>query len=254
MKLYYFPTSHWSRAVNMAIRELGLECEYEVVDITNNACFEPDYVSINPRGVVPTLVDDGEVVWDSLRIAKHLDAKHGQGRLWPRDDPATQAWIQRLHDFPLMLLSYSVWTRGERSQEILADKVTRARAYAKQHPQLSHEYLRKADFFEDFSRTLHDRDYMARQTQLSAATLAELGELVSGREWICAAHSQPCFADCIAASVLSRLVDLERLHDWYAEPGHPLRAYLDRPSYRWVFHDDPRIPEHLHLRTPSESN
>lgn len=252
MKLYYFPTSHWSRIVSLGVRELGLHdapgCDYELVDITQGASFEPDYLRLNPRGVVPTLDDDGEIVWDSRDIAKHLDRKYGEGRLWLGHDAPTQRWIERLHDFPVMLLSYAVWVQGERgetSEHILADKIARARRLAEQHPDLREQYLRKASFFEGFSHDVDDEAYVARQSAIWAGVLDELGELLgSERAWI--GGDAPCFADMILVATLVRLVDLERLHDWHEDPAHPLRAYFDRwqsrPSFRWVFIEDPQIP------------
>lgn len=250
--LHYFPTSHWSRAVHLALREAGVEYATTVVDITRNATFEPAYMAINPRGVVPTLQDGDETICDSRAIAEHLDARCG-GALCRAGDAAVEAWIRRLHDFPVMLLSYSVWVlgaRGENSKSILADKITRARDYAERHPDLREHYLRKAEFFAAFEREVYDEDHVAARSRACRAVLDELSTVVDGRDWI--GGQARCFADCIAASILSRLIDLGRLDDWHATPDHPLRRYLDRlrswAGYQYVFFEDPNIPKRLRLR------
>jgi glutathione S-transferase len=46
---------------------------------------DPAYLAMNPNGLVPTIVDDGFVLWESNAIVRYLAARHGAGRLWPTD-------------------------------------------------------------------------------------------------------------------------------------------------------------------------
>jgi glutathione S-transferase len=41
---------------------------------------------MNPNGLVPTINDDGLILWDSHAIVRHLSRKHGKGTLWPSDE------------------------------------------------------------------------------------------------------------------------------------------------------------------------
>lgn len=245
MDYYYYPTSHWSRIVSVVLAEKGLDPTRHVVDITQNASFDPDYVRINPRGVVPTLVDDGKVVWDGPTIVKYVDAK-APGRLFP-DDPEVEQWAKRLEDFPVMLFSYSVWVlgeRGENSATILDDKVERARKYAEKYPDLKEQYERKQKFFQEFRAQVYDDDYVAAQEAEYRQLLDQLGERLTKQDWVCGDYS---FADAILLSTLFRLVDLKRLDHWHGDADHGLDAYFARlkarPSYRAVYIDDPLIPE-----------
>lgn len=43
------------------------------------------YRNLNPNGLVPTIEDDGFVLWESNAIVRYLAAKHGEGKLWPTD-------------------------------------------------------------------------------------------------------------------------------------------------------------------------
>src|SRR5688500_6547484 len=68
-----------------ACGELGLE--YDRVDAglqfgVNNT---PEYKAMNPNAVVPTIDDDGFVLWESHAIVRYLARKHGMGALWPAD-------------------------------------------------------------------------------------------------------------------------------------------------------------------------
>jgi glutathione S-transferase len=45
----------------------------------------PEYRNLNPNGLVPTIDDDGFVLWESNAIVRYLAAKHADGKLWPAD-------------------------------------------------------------------------------------------------------------------------------------------------------------------------
>jgi glutathione S-transferase len=60
----------------------------------------PAYRNLNPNGLVPTLVDDGFVLWESNAIVRYLAAKHGAGSLWP-DDSRTRADADRWMDWQI---------------------------------------------------------------------------------------------------------------------------------------------------------
>jgi len=43
------------------------------------------YLSLNPNALVPTIEDEGLVLWESNAIVRYLAAKHATGSLWPDD-------------------------------------------------------------------------------------------------------------------------------------------------------------------------
>ena len=45
-----------------------------------------DYRKLNPNGLVPTIVDDGFVLWESNAIVRYLGACHGRGSLWSESE------------------------------------------------------------------------------------------------------------------------------------------------------------------------
>ena len=45
----------------------------------------PEYLALNANARVPTIDDDGFVLWESNVIVRYLAAKHGAGTLWPSD-------------------------------------------------------------------------------------------------------------------------------------------------------------------------
>lgn len=78
--------------------ELGLD--YERIDAGRHhgVVNTPEFRRLNPNGLVPTIEDDGFVVWESGTVLRYLAAKHGSGTLWPVD-PAARADADRWVDW-----------------------------------------------------------------------------------------------------------------------------------------------------------
>ena len=65
--------------------ELGLE--YERIDAGGafGLTKSPEYLAMNPNSYVPTIDDDGFILYESNAIVRYLAAKHSRGTLWPED-------------------------------------------------------------------------------------------------------------------------------------------------------------------------
>jgi glutathione S-transferase len=65
--------------------ELGLAYERQDAGGQFGVVNTPEYRKMNPNGLVPTLEEDGFVLWESHTIVRYLCAKHSAGKLWPTD-------------------------------------------------------------------------------------------------------------------------------------------------------------------------
>jgi len=65
--------------------ELGLKHERIDAGMQFGVVDTPEYRRMNPMGRVPTIDDDGFVLWESHSIVRYLCAKHSAGNLWPTD-------------------------------------------------------------------------------------------------------------------------------------------------------------------------
>lgn len=72
MKLYCDPISTSSRPVMMFAAETGLAIELVHVDLVNGAAATAEYLSVNPNGCVPFLVDGDFALGESTAILKYL--------------------------------------------------------------------------------------------------------------------------------------------------------------------------------------
>ena len=68
-----------------AAEELGLKFVRVVAGMQFGVTKTPEYLKMNPNSLVPTIEDDGFVLWESHTIVRYLCAKHGMGRLCPSD-------------------------------------------------------------------------------------------------------------------------------------------------------------------------
>jgi glutathione S-transferase len=73
VELYHFWSSVCSVKVRMALEEKGVPWTSCYVDLFKFDQMRPEYLALNPDGVVPTLVHDGQVVRESSIICEYID-------------------------------------------------------------------------------------------------------------------------------------------------------------------------------------
>ena len=66
--------------------ELGLQFERTDAGMQHGVVNTPEYRKLNPNGLVPTLDEDGFILWESHSVVRYLSAKLGKGVLWPMDE------------------------------------------------------------------------------------------------------------------------------------------------------------------------
>ena len=84
MKLYFGPGA-CSFVPHTLLEASGAPFEPVLVKLHKQENLSPEYRAINPRGQVPVLVDDGQVLTQILAIVSYLDAKFPQCEFLPRD-------------------------------------------------------------------------------------------------------------------------------------------------------------------------
>jgi len=83
--LYDSPGSPCARRVRIVLLEKGLEWTTRLVDLTRLEQKRPEYLALNPNGVVPTLVHGRRVLYESNVITEYLDEVFPGPRLYPAD-------------------------------------------------------------------------------------------------------------------------------------------------------------------------
>lgn len=98
MKLYYAPGA-CSFASHIALEELGVKYQAVKLNLAEGDQRKPEYLKLNPRAAVPTLVVDGEVMTENPGILAYLAGGNPKKGLWPEDTwhqakaISTMAWL-----------------------------------------------------------------------------------------------------------------------------------------------------------------
>ena len=80
--------SSWSMRPWVLLTQMGIAFEEVKVrfdSFDSNSSFKQTMVDVTPVGKVPTLEDDGFVVWDTLAIVEYLAEKFPAKGIWPKD-------------------------------------------------------------------------------------------------------------------------------------------------------------------------
>ena len=108
IELYHTAHSTCSQKVRLTLAEKGMPergkdwIEHEV-DLGKFQQLEPEYLKLNPNGVVPTLVHDGQVLIESTAILEYLEEVFPDPPLAPPDAVGRarmRAWMHYVDEVP----------------------------------------------------------------------------------------------------------------------------------------------------------
>jgi len=151
LKLY---GQYRSRAFRVAWLCKESDIPYEHVNVTVNVegatCKDPSYVALNPNARVPTIDDDGFVMWESAAINLYLAEKY-RSPLWPADAKGKGRMVQwafftanDIEPNMILVMQHRVMFPPEKRNPAVADE-----ADAKLQPRLKvlDDHLSKNRFF-----------------------------------------------------------------------------------------------------------
>jgi glutathione S-transferase len=238
LTLYHHPTAVCAAKIRVVLAEKQLGWEGRIVDVGKGEQRRPEYLKLNPSGVVPTLVHDGNVVIESTVIGEYLDDAFSAHPLRPADAferAQVRLWTKRedgIHDAINTLTSVMVFCplQRTRSTEEQAQWTAHMTDSAKRQKWIelmrdgAHAnavrlaLVRLRDLIGDMERALVAGPWLAGD----AFTLADSG-LIS------------FFARLDALSLDFLMSDTPRVADWY-------KRCVARPSFDAAigqFHSDP---------------
>ncbi|HLU91872.1 MAG TPA: glutathione S-transferase N-terminal domain-containing protein, partial [Pedomonas sp.] len=86
MILYDMEKAPNARRVRWFLAEKGITVESRQIDLPSGENLKPEYLAINPRGLIPTLVlDDGTVIDESVAICRYFEEMQPEPNLLGRD-------------------------------------------------------------------------------------------------------------------------------------------------------------------------
>jgi glutathione S-transferase len=128
--LYYSPGAA-SMAVHLALLETGAPHELKRVDLGGGEQNTPAYRALNPNGVVPTMLVDGEPVYETAALLLLLAERYPDARLAPAPGtPARALYLQwMLHFANVVQPAFRIWFSP---QKYAGEPATTAKDIARQ--------------------------------------------------------------------------------------------------------------------------
>jgi glutathione S-transferase len=101
LTLYHHASSVCAAKVRFALGEKGIGWQGRYLDILKGDQFDPQYLKLNPKAVVPTLVHDGAVILESTVINEYIDEVFPDPPLKPAAAPdraAMRVWTKAVDE------------------------------------------------------------------------------------------------------------------------------------------------------------
>jgi glutathione S-transferase len=220
----------------MTLAEKQLPWESRHLDLRAGDQQKPEYLKLNPNAVVPTLVDNGNVVIESTVICEYLDDAYGerplrpaaaheraQMRLWTKQvDETVHAATSVVSNAVAFRFQKLAW--GERGLEEFHRKMP--------------DPVRRERSWENITKGVESR-YFPEAIQRFEKLLVDMEAALSQTTWL--AGESYSLADISYAPYLTRLDHLQLQFLWERRPH--IQDWYDRlrerPSYRQAFDDWP---------------
>lgn len=85
IRLFEYPPSSNCQKVRLVLAEKGLPYESVMINLRKNEQKNPQYLKINPYGLVPAMEDEGIVMYESTIINEYLEERYPQNPLLPKE-------------------------------------------------------------------------------------------------------------------------------------------------------------------------
>ncbi|MEO3388563.1 glutathione S-transferase family protein [Mesorhizobium sp. CAU 1741] len=225
-----------SQKVRLCLHEKQLEFRDTQLDFRKNEHLAPEYLALNPNGVVPTLVHDGQPIVDSSVIMEYLEEVFPQVPLSPAT-PVTRAdmraWLRFFEEVPTAAIRVpSFSTIFVRHFADLDDDAFDAAAKAR--PLRTH-------FYQKMGRTGFSDDEVDASFKALSQTIERMQKRLAGNAWLCG--ERLTLADLCVYPSFDRMADLGHASMWADAPDVDrwFEALRARPSYPATYYQGSRL-------------
>jgi len=219
LELYYYENSICAERVLMTLQEKGIRgwIPHHLL-LFEGEQFTPEYLKLNPKGVVPTLVHDGRVIRESAIICDYLDDLSADNPLKPAD-PADRArmreWVKDGDDYVFESVGSLSFASVFRARMLAMSRQQRVDHWRKQ--KVLDRALRQISCTEQGL----DSPYVIRAIATWDRTWGYIEEaLADGRTWLMG--EQFTLAEICYAPFMARVEGLRMLDIWLRD--RPLSA------------------------------
>ena len=207
LELYHSPISTCSQKVRLVLAEKGLPWTSREIRFSAREHLSEAYLQLNPNGVVPTLVHDGDPIVNSSVINEYLDDVFPDKPLRPRDLKARarmRAWRQYIDEVPTPAIRVPSFNQFfvERWSGLSDEKFT---DYANGLPLRKH-------FYKRMGRTGFSEQDVANALEQLRQTLERMADALARGPWL--NGNEYSLADVSVTPTIVRMEDLGRTAMW----------------------------------------
>lgn len=245
LELYGAPQSTCSQKVRLTLAEKGLGFTEHRLKLFKNEQLKPEYLKLNPNGVVPTLLHDGDPIIDSSVIIEYLDEVFPDPPLSPADAKSRatmRAWLRFFEEVPTAAVRFPSYNAAfaRHFSEMNAEDFQRLAA----SKPLRDTFLGEMDKDKGFSE-----EKIKQAEQSIRKTVRRMEEVLKSQSFLIGDHMT--LADICVLPALIRMEDLGYKRLWADLPG--VQSWLvrikARPSYAQAFYPGSLLSEQYeHLR------
>ena len=238
--LYHSPYSTCSQKVRLVLAEKGIDYESREISFAQEEHLSPEYLKINPNGVVPTLVHDGEPVTDSSCIMEYLDEVSPKPPLSPPTAlgrARMRAWLRYFEEVPTAAV------RVPSFQGVFLPILRLIQSEEKFATSAARRPIRAGFYGRMNAGKGFAQEEVQNSVQQLQQTVDRIERALASGPWIMG--EQFTLAECCVAPLIDRMDDLamsrlwskhRRFQDWLAR----VRA---RPSFATAFFAGSRLSE-----------
>ncbi|MEE2999687.1 MAG: glutathione S-transferase family protein [Pseudomonadota bacterium] len=241
LELYNFPASTCSLKVRICLAEKKLDWIDHKLSPGGTDHLTPEYLKMNPNGVVPTLLHDGIAILDSSVIIEYLDEVFPGTKLSP-EDPKQRArmrwWLRYFEEKPTSAVRYPTF------QKILIRNFNQMsdeefNAAAEKRPL-------KTDFYKRMGKDGFSETEIASALDDIRQTVERIDSAIkdNGGPWIMG--DQYTLADLCVGPLIDRMEDLGYKHLWEEDlqfMSEWLENMKGRAAYKQAYYSGARYSE-----------
>jgi glutathione S-transferase len=228
------------------LHEKNLQFEDVWLNLGKKDQLKPEYLAINPNGVVPTLLDDGEPIVDSSVICEYLDEKYPDHSLTPSgvlERARMRSWMRYLEEVPTAAIRVPSFNRAFLSRFDGLDE----KGFRKE--QVNVRKIRKDFFMRMGSPKGFSSDQVTNSLQQLSAACERMHAALDRGPWLLG--QQFTLADVLAAPTIDRMRDLDLAYLWeekYPRVSEWYNRLQARPAFAATYYAGTRVSELTELR------
>ena len=229
LELFHNDMSTCSQKVRLTLAEKVLDWTNHHLNLRAGDQQKPDYMALNPNGVVPTLRDNGTVIIESTVINEYLDDAYPEPALRP-GDPAARArmrlWTKQLDEGLHAQTSVLSSCIAFRYQHLDSKTTEEIETYLARMP----DAVKRERQFENIFKGIESKFFPAA-VQRFEKMLSDMESRLARSEWL--AGNEFSIADINYTPYAVRLDHLQLHGMWDNRPNYA--AWYDRLSQRPAF-------------------